>query len=215
MNESGEVLKPIEFVYFDLGNVLASFDIERACINVARRWNVDPAMVRHSLWASGAQDRFEHGHVDEEAFAAIAREALGLGLELAPTRELLNQLSDMFEPIAEMDLVVDDVRRSGVPLGILSNTCDAHWRWILESDYPALRGPFHQIVLSYELGVMKPNLGIYQAAQASAGVAPDKILFLDDREDNIAAALACGWQAYRFTDAKSARELLRYRGVLG
>jgi len=214
MKKPDGVLKPIEFVYFDLGNVLASFDVERACQNVAQRWNVDPAIVRQTLWASGAQDRFEHGHVDDEAFAAIAREGLGLGLELAPTKELLDLLSDMFEPVAEMEKLVDDVRHSGTKLGILSNTCAAHWRWILECDYPSLRGPFHQVVLSYELGVMKPNLAIYQAAEESAAVEPDAILFLDDRADNVAAALSCGWQACLFTDAKSARELLRYRGVL-
>ena len=61
---------------------------------------------------------------------------------------------------------------------------------------------------------MKPNLAIYHHAQTAAGVDPAAILFLDDRADNVDAALACGWQAYIFTDASAARELLRYRGVI-
>jgi FMN phosphatase YigB (HAD superfamily) len=211
---NGESLQPIKFVYFDLGNVLARFDVERACNNVARRWNVDPARVRHSLWVSGSQDRFEHGHEDDESFAEIARQSLGLAKDQALTRDLMNTLSDMFEPIVEMESVVEEVRQGGTPLGILSNTCIAHWRWLLESDYPALRGPFNSIILSYEVGAMKPDVAIYDHAQAAAGVDPAAILFLDDRIDNIEAALACGWQAYQFTDASSARELLRYRGVI-
>ena len=198
----------------NLGNVLAKFDVDRACNNVAQRFGVDPAKVRHSLWTSGAQDRFEHGHEDDESFAEIARQSLGIAKDQALTRDLMNILSDMFEPVHEMEIVVDEVRQSGIPFGILSNTCIAHWRWLMEADYPALRGPFNRIVLSFEIGAMKPNAAIYHHAQKAAGVDPAAILFLDDRVDNIDAALACGWQAYLFTDASAARELLRYRGVI-
>src|SRR5688500_7606578 len=132
-------MQRIEFVFFDLGNVLASFSVDRACQNVAKRWNVDPAVVRHALWTSGMQDRFEHGHEDDESFAMIARNALGLGPEDAPTGELLDLLSDMFDPVAEMESVVESVRKSGTRLGILSNTCVAHWRWLQAAKYPVLR----------------------------------------------------------------------------
>ena len=207
-------MQPIEFVYFDLGNVLAKFDVERACNNVALRFGVDPANVRHSLWTSGAQDRFEHGHEDDDSFAEIVRQSLGIAKDQAVTRELMNLLSDMFEPIQEMEPVVEEVRRSAIPHGILSNTCIAHWRWLMEANYPALQGPFDRIVLSYEIGVMKPSLAIYHHAQTVAAVDPAAILFFDDRVDNVEAALACGWQAYMFTDACAARELLRYQGVI-
>lgn len=207
-------MTPISFVYFDLGNVLARFDVERACRNVAERWSVDATKVREALWTSGMQDRFEHGHEDDESFAAWTRKSLGLTVEQAPTRELLDTLSDMFDPIREMESVVEEVRNSGMPLGILSNTCGAHWRWLLESDYPALRGPFDHLILSYELGVMKPHPAIYHAAQKAAAVAPETILFFDDRLDNVQAARECQWQAYPFTDAKSAREVLRCHDVI-
>lgn len=206
--------QPIEFVYFDLGNVLARFDVARACHNVANRWGVDAGKVRDALWTSGMQDRFEHGHEDDESFAAWTRKSLGLDEKSASTRELLDHLSDMFDPIVEMESVVSEVRESGVKLGILSNTCGAHWRWLLDADYPSLRGPFDHLVLSYEVGFMKPHPAIYETAQKLAGVSPDKILFLDDRLDNVEAAIARGWKAYAFTDAKSARELLRCHGVI-
>ncbi len=208
-------MRPIEFVYFDLGNVLAQFSVERACSNVANRWGVDTDLVRQSLWTSGVQDRYEHGHEDDDSVAEIARRAWGLNEQDAPTRVLVDSLSDMFEPVLEMEAVVDDVRRAGIKVGILSNTCLAHWRWLLESaDYPALRGRFDSTVLSFEVGVMKPQAAIYHQAKDQAGVDPAAILFLDDRIDNVEAALACGWQANQFTDATAARELLRQKGVI-
>ena len=207
-------MPPIQFVFFDLGNVLARFSVDRACCNVAARWGVDPQVVRHALWTSGAQDRFEHGHEDDESFAAIARNAMGLREQDAPTSELLDLLSDMFEPVAEMETLVESVRNSGIKLGILSNTCVAHWRWLQRANYAALQGPFDSVILSYEVGAMKPHPTIYESATAAAGVDPATILFLDDRADNVEAALAQGWQAYPFTDAKAAREVLRWRSVI-
>jgi len=111
------VLEPIRFVYFDLGNVLASFDVQRACQNVARRWAVDPADVRRLVWDSGLQDRFEHGEVSIDEFASTVRRGLKLDLATASTIELVDQLCDMFEPIEEMIDLVDTVRQSGMRLG--------------------------------------------------------------------------------------------------
>jgi len=205
----------IRFVYFDLGNVLASFDVQRACENVALRWSVDPGDVRRFIWDSGLQDRFEHGQVSVDEFAKTVRQSLNLDEAATPTTELVDRLCDMFEPIVEMVDLVDDVRNCGVRLGILSNTCEAHWQWLTRAQYAALRGPFDHVILSYEHGLMKPHLSLYQIAADKTGEAAASILFFDDRPDNVAAAQASGWQAHQFTDAASAREVLRVAGVLG
>lgn len=205
----------IRFVYFDLGNVLASFDVRRACENVAQRWAVDPADVRRVVWDSGLQDRFEHGEVSVDEFAAAVRHGLSLDVAAAPTTELVDRLSDMFEPILEMVDLVDEVRRCGTRLGIFSNTCEAHWLWLARAEYAALRGPFDHVILSYEHGLMKPHLSLYRIAAEKTGEDAASILFLDDRVDNVAAAVASGWRAHQFTDVGSAREVLRGAGVLG
>lgn len=205
----------IRFVYFDLGNVLASFDVQRACENVAQRWEVDPAEVRRVIWDSGLQDRFEHGEVSVDEFATTVRDGLKLDVAAAPTTELVDRLCDMFEPIVEMVDLVDEVRQRGTRLGILSNTCHAHWQWLVRAEYAALRGPFDHVILSYEHGLMKPHLSLYRIAAEKTGEEAASILFLDDRPDNVAAAVASGWRAHQFTDAGSAREVLRVAGVLG
>lgn len=205
----------IRFVYFDLGNVLASFDVQRACQNVAERWPVDPADVRRIVWDSGLQDRFEHGEVSVDQFASTVRQGLKLDVTAAPTTELVDRLCDMFEPIVEMVDLVDEVRQCGMRLGILSNTCEAHWQWLERAEYAALRGPFDHVILSYEHGLMKPHLSLYRIAADKTGEDAASILFLDDRPDNVAAAVASGWRAHQFTDVGSAREVLRDAGVLG
>ncbi len=204
----------IAFVYFDLGNVLARFSVDRACRNLAARWPVSPEEVRRVIWTEKVQDRFEHGFEDDESFATIVRNGLGLHVDECPTDELLDLLSDMFDPIVEMESVVHDVRESGCKLGILSNTCNAHWRWLMRASYPSLGGRFDVVVLSYEEGVMKPHAKIYELAELKAAVLPEQILFFDDREENVQAAKDAGWDAHLFIDAAGAREVLKSRGVL-
>jgi glucose-1-phosphatase len=209
------VTHPVRFVYFDLGNVLATFNVDRACRNVGDRWAVSPDEVRRAVWDSGLQDRFEHGEVSGEQFAAAVRQSLGLDASSAPTDELLDRLSDMFEPILEMVELVEAVRATGVDIGILSNTCEAHWRWLERSEYAALRGPWNSVILSYEHGAMKPAESIYRIAAEATGHPFGSILFFDDRADNVLAAQAGGWQAHQFTDAASARQVLTLSGILG
>jgi glucose-1-phosphatase len=207
-------MSEIRFVYFDLGNVLARFDVQRACLNLHQRWAVDPEQVFEHLWTSGLQDRFEHGELSPDQFADAARRALQLDAQQAPTPELLDLLSDMFDPIEEMVDVIEAVRGVGVPVGILSNTCHAHWQWLLSRGYRAVGGPFASVILSFEHGAMKPHGSLYQIAAERAAVPPRAILFFDDRIENVIAAQQSGWQAHQFTDAEAAREVLRCKGVL-
>ncbi len=208
----------VAFVYFDLGNVLATFDPSRGCRNVAQRWGCDADQVRRVVWDSGLQDRFEHGAIDPRQFTDIVHRELHLDPREVDSGELLDRLCDMFEPIDEMVEIVDSVRAAGIKLGILSNTCLAHWGWLQTRRYAALQGPFDSLILSYEHGVMKPAADIYQVAtRAALGAVPtataESILFFDDRLENVDAALAHRWQAHRFTDANAAREVLRWWGI--
>ena len=55
------MLVPVEFVYFDLGNILVRFDNEIAIGNVASASGVNSDQVRAEIYESGLQDEYEHG----------------------------------------------------------------------------------------------------------------------------------------------------------
>jgi 2-haloacid dehalogenase len=48
------------------------------------------------------------------------------------------------------------------------------------------------------MGVTKPDPRIYEMVEEDSGIAPERLLFTDDRAENIAAARARGWQAHLF-----------------
>lgn len=204
----------IEFVFFDLGNILLSFDPNLACDNVARRFAVTIESARQAIYDSGLQHQFERGQLTGQAFAQQVRDALGRSKDQMPTAELLDAVSDMFMPVDSMPEVLQAVRDARLPVGLLSNTCHAHWDWIRRQRYPATEFRFDVTILSYEVGAMKPDVAIYEAAEQACGVPLDRILFLDDRAENVAGAAQRKWRAVECFGGPPSWEVLRRHGVL-
>jgi epoxide hydrolase-like predicted phosphatase len=203
----------IRFVYFDLGNVLVAFDPRIACANVARLFRVDPADAEMVVYTSGLQTRFEHGQISAEQYAEYIRRHLARQGRPIPTADVLEAVSAMFQPIDSMGEVLRGVRAAGFRVGMLSNTCVAHWQWICRQSFPMLDFEFEVTILSYQIGVMKPDPGIYQVAERAADVPANQILFLDDRVENVRAARARGWKSVQCLGGAEARAALSNHGV--
>lgn len=187
----------IEFVYFDLGNVLVAFDHEIACHNLATLTGMTVDRGRQLLFDGlgeepGLQTQYESGQLTEEAYdQRIRAEADGAW----STEELMLAISDMFTPIESMAKVIAAVRHFVPRVGVLSNTCRAHWQFVRRQPWHVSMVDFDVMILSYEAQSMKPDAGIYEVAERAAGVRPESILFLDDKAENVAAARERGWTA--------------------
>tara|TARA_R110002049_G_scaffold2750_7_gene22086 strand:- start:26228 stop:26878 length:651 start_codon:yes stop_codon:yes gene_type:complete len=203
----------IQFVYFDLGNILVRFDEQIACANASNLFDVAAEKIHAAVYGSGQQTRYEHGELSGEEFATSIREQVGRTIQQMPTQRLLDALSDMFTPIDSMQQIVHSVHQAGVPFGILSNTCAAHWDWITRQQWPVMQEAYRETILSFEAGAMKPNKRIYQLAEASAEVARERILFVDDRTENVQAAKQRGWQAVECIGGEPVAAVLREYGV--
>ena len=55
------------------------------------------------------------------------------------------------------------------------------------------------LFLSFEVGLIKPNEGIFERVEESLKIPSKDILFIDDRKDNVDAALNRGWNALQAT----------------
>jgi putative hydrolase of the HAD superfamily len=64
------------------------------------------------------------------------------------------------------------------------------------------------------LGLRKPDLAIYRRALDILGRPPERILFIDDRDENVAGAEAVGMKGIRFKGADSLRASLADLGVI-
>lgn len=172
------------------------------------------AEAEAAVYASGLEDRFERGEVSPDQFADAVREQLGRDKAEMPTPDVLDAISDMFTPIDSMCRVVESVRAGGCRIGLLSNTCHAHWDWILRQDYFVRKIVFDVTILSFRVGAAKPDEAIFRHAERAAETPPERLLFLDDRPENVAAAIERNWQAVQCLGGDPASVALRELGVI-
>lgn len=82
---------------------------------------------------------------------------------------------------------------------LLSNIHHDGARYLREGPGRAWCASFHELVLSCEHGLLKPELEIYELAMDAAGVLPSEALFVDDVQANVDGALRAGMASFRFT----------------
>jgi putative hydrolase of the HAD superfamily len=198
----------LRFFYFDLGNVLLKFDHDLACRQLAQLSGIPPETVRRAVFDDGLQWKYERGEITcREFYDHFCRET-----HTSPGYDAVRHAaSAIFEVNAPVLAIVAGLAAAGRRLGILSNTCAAHWSYCLPR-YEGLRF-FQVFALSYELGAMKPDAKTYHAAAELAGVAPEEIFFTDDRPENVESACRAGFDAVQFTTVRRLAADLADRGV--
>ena len=117
---------------------------------------------------------------------------------------------DIFTPIPPMIAQQARLAAAGIPSYLLSNCSELHIRHVAAT-YPWFTS-FNGHVLSYKERSFKPDAAIYAAAEALSGCSGARIVFVDDRADNVAAAAARGWRAVHHTSPAAS---LRALGALG
>jgi putative hydrolase of the HAD superfamily len=95
--------------------------------------------------------------------------------------------------------LLDVLARSGLTLGLLSNIPPELADEFLQRH--AWLSRFAVLGFSCRIGHVKPEPAAFDWCIRTLGVEPARILFVDDRDENIRAARTCGMQGHLFTDA--------------
>jgi putative hydrolase of the HAD superfamily len=108
---------------------------------------------------------------------------------------LLRRMFAASLPVPAMYDTIRALRGAGFGTALLSNSwgCDEYPR----ADFPAL---FDAVVISAEVGMRKPEEGIFRYAAGTLGLDPAECVFIDDVEANVNAAVACGMTGFVHTD---------------
>lgn len=178
---------------FDLGGVFVRLDPECSIRRLCTRFpGLDAAALRDFFEDSPAALDYELGRIDTETFRKHVNRDLGLDLGRGEFERMWNRI---FDPVLPMiDLL--PLLKSRYGLVLLSNTNPLHFQAIGER-WPFYRH-FDSVVLSYEVGCMKPDARIYRTALERSGASAEDCLFFDDREENVRAAEGVGIASYVF-----------------
>ena len=199
----------IEFMYFDLGNVILPFDHDLMCRQVAAVADIEPGLVRALLLEGEIQANYESGAITSQQFFECFCELTNS----TPDQDaLMVALSDIFELNAHIIPILTQLNAVNFPIGLLSNTCEAHWNFILDR-FQIVPRFFETKILSYQVKCLKPNAQIYELAAEAAGFPAEKIFFVDDKPENVEGAKNSGFVAVQFENPPCLTRALQSHGL--
>ncbi|MBL8950125.1 MAG: HAD family phosphatase [Myxococcaceae bacterium] len=198
----------IRAVIFDLGNVLAFHDNVKLFREVSALFSAAPEALKQRLEGSGVWDRVNRGQLRGDALRLELADRLGV--KPPPADDFYRAWTCHFainEPmVRHVEKLVGRVK-----LVLLSNTHDLHVQY-LRPLLPVLER-FDGLVLSCEVGLIKPEGEIYERALSVAGVPADRAVFFDDLEPYVVAARKVGLHAHVFNDAREVPAQLAALGL--
>ena len=119
---------------------------------------------------------------------------------------------DNIEPITEMrDCIAWAAEH--YKIGLMTNIMPGLVKQMLARDIlPNLS--YDAIIDSSEVGFIKPEVEIYEAAQNLVGCTPEELLLIDDSRPNLMAAERLGWHVLWFDDYRPGEGATRVREAL-
>jgi HAD superfamily hydrolase (TIGR01509 family) len=184
---------------FDFGNVVCHFDYLRACARLGSRLGLAAEEFRQRMLDQGFANlmiRFESGRMTANDFAQQVIARCGLTLSEAEFLEAWQDIFWLNESVAEL---VARLKASGYTLLLGSNTNELHARYFRSKFAPTL-DHFDHLILSHEVGCLKPDARFYQACVAAAGVAAGACVFIDDMRENVEGARCAGLLAHHYVN---------------
>jgi putative hydrolase of the HAD superfamily len=197
-----ELVMSIKVVVFDYGGVICFIPSLEMRSELVRLSGL-PAEV---LWEL---DRKYRGEWDRGVYDGIGHYRFILG------KAGVSFNDDSLARIARADIeswkhinpdtvkLMRDIKAAGLRLGILSN---------IPYDFPRDSVPVFAeadiAVYSCDLGIIKPEAGIYEKLREKAGCLYKEIVFFDDKVDNVNKARELGIQAFLWEGAEQARKLV-------
>lgn len=198
----------IRHIVFDIGKVLIHYDpnipYSRVIPDEAER-NWFFANVCTHEW-NIEQDR---GRTWEEAEALLIAEHPERAEQIRAFRK---NWHDMV-PHAYEDIVaiMEALIAEGRDVTMLTNFASDTFREA-QTRFPFLSKP-RGVTVSGDIGMIKPDIGIYETHAKSFGLDPATTIFIDDSLANVEGARAAGWQAVHFTGAEKLRSDLAGYGI--
>ncbi len=198
----------IDHIVFDIGKVLIRYEPELAFIDAipdrhhrewflahvcTGAWNIE--QDRGRSWADAEAlliDQFPDEEANIRAFRQNWRKMVPAAID---------------DTVAIMRQLIENDR----DVTMLTNFASDTFREAQEM-YPFLLEP-RGVTVSGDVGLIKPDIAIYEMHHGAFGLNPGRTLFIDDVPANVDAARKSGWQAVRFIDPETLRHDLEGFGI--
>ncbi|MFO8018265.1 MAG: HAD family phosphatase [Promethearchaeia archaeon] len=182
-------MEKIRAILWDLGGVIVNLDYTSffRFIQTHSKLQLTEAKFKQILMSN--YDAYHEGTISSNEFYELMNNVLKLN-QIRET-EFFNAFNSIIQSLNTDTIeIIKKVKRQDLTSFVLSNVNSAHWNHLLEKDWDWMP-LFEDFILSYEIGVTKPDPEIYKYAIEKARCKANQILFIDDNYVNVKGAKRC------------------------
>ncbi len=203
---------PIDVVVFDMDGVIRHWD-PAFIADAEERLGLPPGVTEAAAFAEPGFGEVTVGAITAEQWSVQIGEMVAAGhdgVAAADVSAVWLQSNWRIDD-AVIDLV-RSLRDEGATTAVFSNATDR-----LESDMGEMDivDLFPIIANSSTIRLAKPDVAAFEHVTSMLDVEPGRILFVDDRPDNVAGAVDAGWHAVQMRDAGRLAGVVRRLGIPG
>lgn len=198
-----------DILVYDLGKVLVEFDWMIVVNRLAEKTGKTISDFQQLLTNPKLLLDYESGKLTTQQFFKRVQEMIGYEDTLDSFKQ---DFGDMFTENTQMTDLQKQIRSSGTPTFILSNTNEIAIDFI-KKKFPFF-GNFDGYIYSYVEMSMKPEEKIYRAIERISGKSGHQIAFIDDNQANVEGAKVLGWTAHQHTSYESTKDFFKSIGLL-
>lgn len=167
---------PVRGLVFDLGDVLFTW-------SRSTKTTISPGTLKKIL-SSSIWYEYERGKISQSICYELV--ALEFSLEASEVAEAFSQARASLQPDPTVVKFLKNLRRdSSVKIFAMSNVAIEDFASLSDKMDPSI---FHQVFTSGEAGMRKPDLGFYRQVLEKIDLAPEQVVFVDDKHENVLAA---------------------------
>ena len=200
----------IKAVVFDYGHVISLPQNERVLDNLAELAGVKRDKFEAVFWSMRGE--YDRGSITAREYYSNVFSSFNSVLNEDAIEKMMAlelQIWDRLDPGTVK--LMEDVKKAGLLLGILSNMPRDFLAWA-RKNVPVV-SLADVSVFSCEHNTVKPEEAIYLKLISLLGTESSEVVFFDDVEKNINAARALGIEALLWKDSETARKDLSALGL--
>jgi putative hydrolase of the HAD superfamily len=193
----------IRGVFFDLGGVIVRTEYQAPRQHLAERLGMEYEDLEKLVFAGPSGQKASIGEISaEEHWAEVTKRLRRPASETEAIR------AEFFAGDVVDREIVDFLRslRPHYQVGLISNAWPDLRDYISKQKF---EDAFDHMVISAEVGVVKPDAKIFEIALEQAGVSPSEAVFVDDFIENIEGCQAVGMHGIHFRNPKQAMDELK------
>jgi epoxide hydrolase-like predicted phosphatase len=193
----------IKAVFFDLGGVIVRTEFQAPRQLLADRLGMEYDDLNKIVFDSESGLKASIGEISSEDHWASVMKRLK-----RPASELTTIRDEFFAGDIIDRTLVEYIRslRGKYKTGLISNAWGDLRDFIVREKFD---DAFDKMIISAEVGAMKPEAKIFQIALEQVGVSPNEAVFIDDFLINIEGCEKAGMKGIHFKDPESALKQLK------